>query len=244
MYKVHLRSTGECVALKVQRPDMLRQVSLDLYLLRRYMHCVELAKQALSAVGVLNQPRPYDVALLDSFAAASYLELDYLHEAQSQARFKRDLVPLMRGAVHVPAVLHHLTTRKVLVTEWVHGTQLAKSPPEVINKLVPIGVECFLTQLLVLKYGPLISRIWKSMRSTEVVNSNTHHPQMRRYFHSDPHPGNLLVNDQGQLVIIDFGLCASIDAPDSDGITQALVHLMQKDVSGMLQVWCALYKTC
>jgi len=88
----------------------------------------------------------------------------YRHEAQSQERFKQELVPLMRGAVYVPDVHHHLTTRKVLVSEWVDGTQLAKSSPEVINRLVPVGVECFLSQLLVLKY-----------------------------FHSDPHPGNLLV---------------------------------------------------
>ena len=75
MYRVHLRS-GECVAVKVQRPDMIQKVSLDLYLLRRYMRLVELAKSALTAMGVLNQPRPYDVELLDSFAAASYLELE------------------------------------------------------------------------------------------------------------------------------------------------------------------------
>jgi hypothetical protein len=62
--------------VKVQRPDMIRQVSLDLYLLRRYMRCVELAKHALTVMGVLNQPHPYDVELLDSFAAASYLELE------------------------------------------------------------------------------------------------------------------------------------------------------------------------
>jgi hypothetical protein len=37
VYRCRLRASGEEVALKVQRPDMLRAVSLDLYLLRGYM---------------------------------------------------------------------------------------------------------------------------------------------------------------------------------------------------------------
>ena len=58
---------------------------------------------------------------------------------------------------------------KVLVTEWIEGAQLAKSPPEVINRLIPVGVECFLIQLL--ETG---------------------------FFHADPHPGNLLVTPEGR----------------------------------------------
>ena len=41
VYKCTLRSTGEAVAVKVQRPDIRKAVSLDLYLLRRYMHGLE-----------------------------------------------------------------------------------------------------------------------------------------------------------------------------------------------------------
>lgn len=48
------------------------------------------------------------------------------------------------------------------------------------------------------------------------------------------------MNERGQLVIIDFGLCASIHAPDSDTITHSLVHLMQGDVPSMLQDAIAL----
>jgi aarF domain-containing kinase len=54
--------------------------------------------------------------------------------------------------------------RKVLVTEWIVGEKLASSSKETINRLVPVGIECFLTQLL--ETG---------------------------YFHADPHPGNLMV---------------------------------------------------
>ena len=65
---------------------------------------------------------------------------------------------------------------QVLVTEWIEGSKLAASPASVINKLIPVGVECFLIQLL-----------------------------DTGFFHADPHPGNLLVTQDGRLAIIDFG---------------------------------------
>jgi hypothetical protein len=66
----------------------------------------------------------FDVALLDTFARASYLELDYEAEAANQRRFEAELVPRMGGKVYVPKVI--LATRKVLATEWIQGEQLAR----------------------------------------------------------------------------------------------------------------------
>ena len=78
----------------------------------------------------------------------------------------------------------------MLCSEWIFGRPLAQSSPAEIRRLVPVGVECFLVQLL----------------------------ELGR-FHSDPHPGNLFVEDehcgggpQGRrrLVLLDFGLCATL----------------------------------
>lgn len=99
-----------------------------------------------------------------------------------------------------------MTTRKVLVTEWIEGNKLAQSEAEIINRLTPVGVECFLAQLL--ETGQ---------------------------FHADPHPGNLLVTTDGRLALIDFGLCAEVPLPDTKTMTLAIVHLMQGDVSGLLE---------
>ena len=75
---------------------------------------------------------------------------------------------------------------QVLVSEWIEGEQLAKSPPDVIDRLTKVGVECFLAQLL--ETG---------------------------FFHADPHPGNLLVTRDEKLALIDFGLCAEVPLPDT-----------------------------
>ena len=111
----------------------------------------------------------------------------------------------------------------MLVTEWIEGAQLAKSPPEVINRLIPVGVECFLIQLL--ETG---------------------------FFHADPHPGNLLVTPEGRLALIDFGLMADVPIQvktlclfktfvlnplfkDTKTMTKTIVHLMQGDVPGLVE---------
>ena len=196
VYRCRLRSTGEQVALKVQRPDMLKAVSLDLFLLRKYMVAVEFFKEnILTGVFGAAERSAFDVRLLDTFANASYRELDYVHEGGNQDRMA---AALHGSPVYVPKVHWQLTKRKVIATQWIEGVQLAKSPPSVIRELVPAGVDCFLAQLL--KHG---------------------------FFHSDPHPGNLLVDSDGRLVLIDFGLCAEVDRMDSTAMTKALVDLMR-----------------
>ena len=207
VYRCTLRDGGREVALKVQRPDMIRAVSLDLHILRSYMKFVEwFKKRVLTGVFGAADRDAFDVRLLDTFARASYLELDYRHEADNLERFERELVPRLGGKVHVPACHRAVTTRKVLATDWIEGEQLAKSPPEVINRLIGTGVGCFLAQLLDVGF-----------------------------FHSDPHPGNLLVDGHGRLVLIDFGLCAEIEAFDTRQLTSAIVNLMRGDVEGLVE---------
>lgn len=187
------------VAVKVQRPDMINFVLRDLYIMRRFAQVIEKFRTTFT------YNRPYDVQLLDTFAGASLKELDYINEASNQEEFRKEFLHRMGSKVYIPAVHANLTTRKVLVSEWIEGKQLAKSESDVINRLTAVGVECFLVQLL----------------------------ETGR-FHADPHPGNLLVTQTGKLALIDFGLCAEVPLPDTKNMTLAIVHLMQGDVPGLV----------
>eukprot|EP00943_MAST-04B_sp_MAST-4B-sp1_P009431 g9431.t1 len=207
VYKCRLRSNpNECVAVKVQRPDMIRTVSLDLYLLRKYTESVEKMKQLVYSLGLAAKRKSYDIQLLDTFANASYFELDYAHEGGNQERIGNELIPRIgRDKMHVPKVYWEHTSRKVLTSEFIDGIQLAKSDSAVIKRLIPVGVKVYLAQLL-----------------------------DTGFFHSDPHPGNLLVDKQGRLVLIDFGLCATVAKPDTENMTKAIVHLMSGDMGKLL----------
>ena len=191
---------GEDVAVKVQRPDMRLAVSLDLFVVRQLYAWWDTITTRFTAQTAFHVP------LVDAFGRGAYGELDYLLEGRNQMRFKGELERSMGGRVFVPRVLWEHTSKKVLTTAWVEGEKLAASSPATINRLVPVGVECFLTQLLDLGA-----------------------------FHCDPHPGNLLVDAQGRLVLIDFGLCADITPETTRDLAAAIVHLIEADYPALVQ---------
>jgi len=201
VYKVRLASEpSKELGLKVQRPDMKYYVLRDLFIVRKVASVMQWLKSRLT------KQRPFDVALVDNFAKCTMQELDYLNEAANQQEFRDVMLKRLGDSVYVPWVEHKLTTRKVLVTEWIAGKQLAKSEPEVINRLIPSGLECFLLQLL--ETG---------------------------LFHADPHPGNLLVTQDGRLALIDFGLVAEVPLQDTKTMTKTIVHLMEGNVAGLVE---------
>jgi predicted unusual protein kinase regulating ubiquinone biosynthesis (AarF/ABC1/UbiB family) len=83
VYKAKLASTGEYVAIKVQRPRVLETVSKDLYVLRRAAEVYQGLIERFAP-----QQRTNYVALLNEWAVGFYTELDFLNEASNQMRLK------------------------------------------------------------------------------------------------------------------------------------------------------------
>lgn len=143
VYRAKLKSTGEYVAVKVQRPQILDTVSKDLYVLRRAAEVYQGLIERFAP-----QQRTDYVALLNEWAVGFYTELDFLNEAANQQRLKDLLAGENVKDIYVPEVKHEYCTRRILVTEWIDGVKLSECPPEEIRDLVGIGQECFLVQLL------------------------------------------------------------------------------------------------
>ena len=90
-------------------------------------------------------------SIIDDFGELIYREIDYIAEAANAQRFNE----LYAGVtdVFVPKVYSDLTTRKVLVMEWVDGVRLTDSVTVAsygleTKKLVDILVQCSLQQIL------------------------------------------------------------------------------------------------
>ena len=141
VYKGKLK-TGELVAVKVQRPDLLERVALDIYLLRSLAIWIQARVKRL---------RSDLVAILDEFAARIFEEMDYSHEAENAERFAH-LYGHLRD-IYVPKIYEDYTRRRVLTMEWISGTKLTNL--EAIAQqgidaryLIEVGVQCSLRQLL------------------------------------------------------------------------------------------------
>jgi predicted unusual protein kinase regulating ubiquinone biosynthesis (AarF/ABC1/UbiB family) len=141
VHKGILRSTGQDVAVKVQRPDMLQKVSLDLYCLQK------LVKLATAAQEIFTTSKTDYMGLLNEWASGTYKELDYVNEKMNSRKFKALIAPKLPD-IYVPVVYDDYTSRKILCMEWINARPLASCSPEEIQRLVNKGVECFLFQLL------------------------------------------------------------------------------------------------
>ena len=107
VYKVKLVKEDRIVAVKVQRPDMHHYVLRDIFILRNVAKTIQFFKS------VFTYQRPFDVALLDTFANATLKELDYLNEASNQRKCKEALEPRLKDRIYIPEVFDKHTTRKV-----------------------------------------------------------------------------------------------------------------------------------
>ena len=145
VYKARLRSNGDIVALKIQRPKCEEIIALDLFILRWWSGVANIVTNLLN--------RDIDVqSIIDDFGELIYRELDYVAEAANAQRFSELYANEVKD-VFVPKVYSELTTSKVLTMEWVEGFRLTDNDNLEKygldrKKLVDTLVQCSLRQIL------------------------------------------------------------------------------------------------
>jgi predicted unusual protein kinase regulating ubiquinone biosynthesis (AarF/ABC1/UbiB family) len=139
VYKAKLKSTGQEVAIKVQRPNIMNQIALDMYLLR-------LVAPVLKKLAKLNSDT---VGTVDAWGIGFVDELNYLDEAKNAQAFCEFIATTpLKDVVFAPTVIPELSTRRVLVTEWIDGQRLDKSSANDVNVLCSIAMNTYLSMLL------------------------------------------------------------------------------------------------
>jgi ubiquinone biosynthesis protein len=151
----------------------------------------------------------YDlVGLTDELGYALRDELCMRTEAETLAVFGTGLArfaPLVR----VPAVYEGLTTDAVLVSELVRGQPLS----EAVGNGLPHERRRELAEAL--------TRAYFHMFFVDGV------------FHADPHPGNVMLTDDGELVLLDFGMVGRIERQVADNLVRVLLSFLLRDSHGV-----------
>jgi predicted unusual protein kinase regulating ubiquinone biosynthesis (AarF/ABC1/UbiB family) len=134
--------SGDEVAVKIQRPDLVRVISLDLALIRRLASMIERHPR-------LGRGQPW-VSIIDEFGTKLFEELDYLHEAHLTVSFRANVEDV--PGVYAPRVYWDYTSRRVLTTELIQGIKVtAREELEAaqvdIHFLLSQGVRANLKQL-------------------------------------------------------------------------------------------------
>ncbi|KAL5556466.1 hypothetical protein UlMin_038702 [Ulmus minor] len=151
------------------------------------------------------------VAIYDECASVLYQEIDYTKEAANAELFASNFKDL--EYVKVPKIKWEYTTPQVLTMEYVPGIKINK-----IEALDQLGVD-------------------RKRLGRYAVESYLEQILSHGFFHADPHPGNIAVDDVngGRLIFYDFGMMGSISPNIREGLLETFYGVYEKDPDKVLQ---------
>jgi ubiquinone biosynthesis protein len=156
-------------------------------------------------------------ALVAEFQRMLRRELDFGREERNLMQFGRDFAET--PGVRIPGVYSELCTPRVLTMDWIEGTSL-----------------CFPQQLraMELDLDDVASR--GSELYLQMIFTNG-------FYHADPHPGNIVVQDNGTIGLLDFGMVGRIDEPLREEIENMLLALAGQDTVQLTRIIMQLGET-
>ena len=108
--------------------------------------------------------------------------------------------------IHVPVVYKTLSNDRILTMEMIEGFKNIIKIGIETKKVARTGLDLYLTQFL--KHG---------------------------FFHADPHPGNIFIKENGQIVFIDFGAMGRLYPNERELLINLIIYSLKKDVKKMIE---------
>jgi predicted unusual protein kinase regulating ubiquinone biosynthesis (AarF/ABC1/UbiB family) len=135
--------------------------------------------------------------MIDEFRRSVLRELDYIQEGGHLVVLKRNLASFER--LVVPAPVEDYTTSRVLTMEYVAGTKITALSRAVLLEVDGAG---------------LVEELYAAYLKQVLVDG---------FFHADPHPGNVLLTEDGRLAVLDLGMVARVTPRMQDALLQILL---------------------
>ncbi|MCX8052287.1 MAG: AarF/ABC1/UbiB kinase family protein [Armatimonadetes bacterium] len=145
--------------------------------------------------------------LVDEFATILREELDYTREARNTERL-RDVLARDKH-IRVPGVHWQFTTKRVLTLDQLRGVKITDVPRYPQIKVEP---------------KELAKRLALSFVEQVFVDG---------FFHADPHPGNVLVDTDGSIGLVDCGQVGRLDPESRAGTVRMLMAFEQQDARAL-----------
>jgi predicted unusual protein kinase regulating ubiquinone biosynthesis (AarF/ABC1/UbiB family) len=143
------------------------------------------------------------------FSVRVRAEMDFEQEAENVARFQRSFAGDAR--VRAPAVFPRFTRKRVLVMEHCEGTKIDQ-----LHDLFASGRLSF-------------RQVMESL-----TNAYLRMMMVDGFMHADPHPGNLLIQDDGTLVVLDWGAVLEVPRWTRESILSVALSLGREDIDGVI----------
>ena len=180
---------GRAVAVKVQYPGVAEAVAADL----------DNAGLIFAGLGQVFAGLDHE-SLVAELRTRLLEELDYRIEATNQTLFAEAYEG--HPTIHVPAVLHELSTQRVLVTEMAEGV----------------------------RWDELLtwSRAEKDLAAETLYRFAFGSLYRLAAFNGDPHPGNYLFRPGGRVTFLDFGLVKHFTDEELADFAEMIRHIVME----------------
>ena len=147
--------------------------------------------------------------IVESFEKMLNEELSLNNELNNMLRFANNFKNDSR--IHVPVVYKTLSNDRILTMEMIEGFKITDAENIIkigieTKKVARTGLDLYLTQFL--KHG---------------------------FFHADPHPGNIFIKENGQIVFIDFGAMGRLYPNERELLINLIIYSLKKDVKKMIE---------
>ena len=191
---------GSPVVLKVQRPGAGAQVAADVDIIVRLAQRIENQTSWGRDFGVVN--------LAEGFARSLRDELDYRIEFASTQQIGSVVAASGTGDILVvPRVYSHASSRRLLTMDLIDGVPLNAAADRLAN-------------------------LWPEERAAlaeALLDAVLEQVIVTGIFHGDLHPGNLMLQQDGRLGLIDFGNVGVLERSMREGLVTLLLAAAADD---------------
>jgi len=139
--------------------------------------------------------------MVEEFRKTLLRELDYREEAQNLLTLRENLKEFDR--IVVPTPVHDFTTSRVLTMDYVFGQKITSLSP--LTRMEIDG-------------AALAEELHKAYLKQIVIDG---------FFHADPHPGNVFLNDDGRLALLDLGMIGRISGTMQENLLKLLLAISE-----------------
>ncbi len=152
--------------------------------------------------------------MIEEFSKSMKAELDYSHEGRNTEKIARQF--LHSADIHIPRIYWQHTSSHVLTMEYVQGVKLNRHED-------------------IVAHGHDLKAI-----AERFVHAMLHQMFIEGLFHADPHPGNLLVLDDGRLAFLDFGMVGRLSSDMKEHLSDLIISLMRQRTDGIIRAIAGL----
>ncbi|MHB8291779.1 MAG: ABC1 kinase family protein [bacterium] len=152
--------------------------------------------------------------VLKEFEITIYEEMDLVHEVKNVKEFQKFSKDLKW--IIIPDVYTELNSKNILVMDFYKGVKITDIASLKKNNLNPKVVLDRLIEFYL--YQSLIKGV----------------------IHADPHPGNILVDDKGRIIILDFGLVIHVSEETKENLIKAVLAGIKQNIPEIIDAYYAL----